>query len=382
MRRVLVESSYGSIWRELMEGITFYVRAQHTGWHLHSVTTEEIAGGLRRKVDGLLCLLPRARAELIEAVGKSRIPAVNMLRDGTPVIPSVLSDHEAIGQRGAEYFLEKGYRRFGFVGVNRDWSAGRWRGFSRRLRERGRSAELLEFPLAGVEERVGSSGALMRTLREWLEGLRAPAAVMACADFVSRAVLDACARQPKLRVPEDVAILGVDNDPAICELTAVTLSSIPQNLPRIGFEASRLLDGLMKKRRKPREALRILPREVVVRRSTELIAAEDKQVAAALRLIHEWDPGELTMKRLVENVGVSRQWLDRRFKQVLGRTPSEEIRQRKLKEARKLLSQTSLTVQEVAMRCGFSQGENLSRFFNDWLGMSPSEFRKRYGAQL
>lgn len=240
----------------------------------------------------------------------------------------------------------------------------------------------MEFPLAGVEERVGNSGALMRTLRGGLDRLGAPGAVMACADFVSRAVLDACGREPKLRVPEDVAILGVDNDAAICELTAVTLSSVPQNLARIGFEAARLLDGLMKKRRRPREALRILPREVVVRRSTEAIAVEDEQVAAALRMIHESEAADLTMKRVVERVGVSRQWLDRRFKEVLGRTPSEEIRQRKLKEARKLLSQTSLTVQEVAMRCGFTQGENLSRFFNDWLGMSPSEFRKRYGAQL
>jgi LacI family transcriptional regulator len=179
-------------------------------------------------------------------------------------------------------------------------------------------------------------------------------------------------------VPEEVAILGVDNDLAICDLTLVPLSSIPQNMRRIGFEAARLLESVMQGRRR-RSVLKIAPREVVVRRSTDFIAIENPQVFAAMRHIGTTDIERLDMKGLLRQAGVSRQWLDRQFRQVIGTTPSEEIRRRKLACARSLLLETHLSVQAVAVRSGFTQGENLSRFFKEHIGISPREFRQKHG---
>jgi LacI family transcriptional regulator len=381
VRRVLVESSYGSIWRELMEGISFYVRAQHVAWQIHCITTPEIVTGLDRDADGLLCIIPNSRADLVAAVKRSQTPAVNMLRDITPVLPSVLSDNEAVGERAAEYFLARGFRSFAFVGIDRTWSDSRLRGFTRRLAKGDRRPSPLIFPPRDVDLKALAKPSLLRALERWLAPLQPPVAIFCAADFISRAVLEACLHK-KLRVPEDVAILGVDDDSAICDLSPVSLSSIPQNLPRIGFEAARLLDGHMTGRRHSKRRLLIAPREIVVRRSTDLIAVDNPQVAAALRRIHADDPRSLNMKTILAEARVSRQWLDRQFKELLGRTPSEEIRQRKLQEARKLLLQTHLPIREIAIRCGFTQGENLTRFFTECMGVSPTEFRKRLGSPL
>jgi LacI family transcriptional regulator len=381
MRRVLVESSYGSIWRELMEGITFYVRAKRAPWQIHCVTTGEIETGLERGVDGVLCLVPTFETGLVEVVKRSGVAAVNMLRDVTPGLPSVLSDHAAIGARAAEYYVGRGFKRFAFVGVERGWSETRYEGFARQLKAQGAKTERLHLPLSAVDLRALSKKAVLKGLGSELAKMGGPVAVFAAADFLSRAVVEACVMR-KLRVPEDVAVLGVDDDAAICEFGPVTLSSIPQNLSRIGFEAARLLDGVMTGRRKSKRKLLVAPREVVVRRSTDLIAVANEEVAAVLRWIHNTDPRELSMKAAISEAGVSRQWLDRQFKEHLGRTPSEEIRRRRLQEARKLLLQTHLTVREIAMRCGFTHGENLTRFFNEWMHVSPSEYRKRLGSGL
>jgi LacI family transcriptional regulator len=118
---------------------------------------------------------------------------------------------------------------------------------------------------------------------------------------------------------------------------------------------------------------------VVVRRSTDFIAVENEQVAAAMRHISTTDADRLDMKGLLRQVGVSRQWLDRQFRREIGTTPSEEIRRQKLACARSLLLESHLSVQAVATRAGFTRGENLSRFFKEHMGISPREFRRRHG---
>jgi LacI family transcriptional regulator len=201
--------------------------------------------------------------------------------------------------------------------------------------------------------------------------------VLAAADYIARPVLEAC-EALKITIPDQISILGVDNDPAICELGPVPLSSIPQNFMRMGFEAARMLDGIMTNRRRPRGPVWVPPREIVVRRSTDFIAAANPHVAQALRFIHAREREIPTVKSLLQHIGVSRQWLDLQFKESIGRTPSEEIRRVKLARARTLLLETHLSVQEIARRCGFSYAENLTRFLHDQVGMSPRELRERH----
>ena len=119
------------------------------------------------------------------------------------------------------------------------------------------------------------------------------------------------------------------------------------------------------------------PRELVVRRSTDVFAAADPRIAATLRLIHSRPPGSIGMKDILDEVKVSRQWLDRMFKGVVGRTPSEELRRRRLERVRNLLEDTHLSIQQIAGLCGFSQPENMTRFFREATGLSPIQFRQR-----
>lgn len=380
MRRILVESSYGTVWRDLLEGISLFVQAQAAPWQLHYANTADLLPAITRDVDGVLCLIMPAQTDLVASLRRVRPPVVNMVRNLAPHIPSVLTDHALTGERAADYFLARGYTQFAFLGVDRTWSEGRLKGFSRRLAARRRTFSHLELPMKSIGATALGDASTLRRLRTWIRSLTGPVALFACADYMARLAVDA-ARLEKRSIPDDLAILGVDNDKVLCELASVPLSSIPQNFSRIGFEAARLLHGLMTSRRKPRSALLIPPREIVVRRSTDAIAVHhDEKIAAALRCIHESDPKRLSMKLLVDTVGVSRQWLDRRFKELLGRTPSEEIRQRRLEEVRKLLLQTRLPISEIARRCGFSQAENLARSFSDWTGLSPREYRNRHGA--
>jgi LacI family transcriptional regulator len=226
--------------------------------------------------------------------------------------------------------------------------------------------------------RTVKSAGLERKLERWLGSLPRPAAIFTCADFVARQIMDCC-RRIGISVPEDAAVLGVDNDLAICDLTSPRLSSIPQNMRRIGFDAARLLHGIMKGRRRPRAPVLIPPREVVVRQSTDSIVVEDARLAAVLRRIRSPERGEQSLRTLAKEAGMSRQWLDRRFRESLGATPSELIRRRKLAVARSLLIETHLPIQTIARRAGFTCGENLSRFFRQHMGMSPGEYRLRHG---
>jgi LacI family transcriptional regulator len=306
MQQIVVESSYGSIWREIMEGIIWFARDRRLAWKINCVTTPELAGTLKLKPDGVICLLRQVQRKLIRQLIASRVPAVNLLRDIHPQVPSVMSNNELIGERAADYLYGKGFRRFAYVGVNRIWSREREHGFRQRLHALDQEVAGCPVPLEVGGLPVVMGPEVNRGLQKWLCQLAKPVALFACADFVGGTVIEA-SRSAGLSVPEEAAILGVDNDLAICDLTPVPLSSIPQNMRRIGFEAASLLDGLMRRRRPPSSPLKIAPREVVVRRSTDFIAIENAQVAAAMRHISSTDAGHLDMKGLLRQVGVSRQ---------------------------------------------------------------------------
>jgi LacI family transcriptional regulator len=377
MKRILIDSSFAFIMRELMEGVTLYIRERPVPWQIYYASVEEFLPALASKPDGALTVLSRPRESQIKAVKRSRIPTVNVLRNLAPDVPSVASDHVGVGAAAADYFLSRGFKHFAFLGTDRDWSEGRFAGFEARLRKAGHVPIQLHLSLSNDKFRQIGNPRVSTVIRKWLRTLPQPVAVFAAADYIARPVLEAC-EVLGIAVPEQISVLGVDNDPAICDLGPVALSSIPQNFMRMGFEAARMLDGLMAKRRKPRGPVWIPPREVVVRRSTDFIAAANPHVAAGLRFIHAAEREISTVKSLLQHIGVSRQWLDLQFKEAIGRTPSEEIRRVKLARARTLLLQTHLSVHEIARRCGFSYAENLTRFLQDQVGMSPRELRERH----
>jgi LacI family transcriptional regulator len=211
---------------------------------------------------------------------------------------------------------------------------------------------------------------------EWLASLPRPLAVFAANDLWGFELVQA-ARERRLHVPEDVAILGVDNDQLICEIAHPPLSSIRLGAERIGREAVALLGRLL--RGKPPEAglLRVPPLDVVTRHSTDVLAVEDPEVAGALRHIRQHAAEGLSVKQLLTALPVNRRTLERRFVRALGHTPLEEIRRVRFERVKALL-RADLAIYDVAARCGFASAAYLTTSFLQATGMTPSVYRRRF----
>ena len=170
MQQIVVESSYGSIWREIMEGIIWFARDRRLAWKVNCVTTQELGATLKLRPGGAICLLRQAQRGLVRQLVASRVPAVNMLREIHPKIPSVMSNNELIGERAADYLHGKGFRHFAYAGVNRIWSEERQRGFTARVKALGREVILCPAPPEVGGLRVVSGYEDHRDLEKWRHG--------------------------------------------------------------------------------------------------------------------------------------------------------------------------------------------------------------------
>jgi LacI family transcriptional regulator, galactose operon repressor len=185
-------------------------------------------------------------------------------------------------------------------------------------------------------------------------------------------------RQLGFRVPDEVAIVGVDDDDLLCELSRPSLSSVALPGERIGYEAAVLLDRWLRGLRPPKKVVVLPPVGVVVRQSSDLMAVPDPQVSAALRFIREQADRPLHVQDVLREVPMARRALERRFRKWLQRSISEEIRRIHLERSRQLLSQTDLPLSAVATQSGFTDGRQLSVVFRRETGLTPSAFRRRF----
>jgi LacI family transcriptional regulator len=291
-----------------------------------------------------------------------RVPVVNVSSSlQVESVPSVVSDDIAVGRLGAEHFLRRGFRSFvWYAPLNRHFAKLRQQGFTSRL----------------VEEGLKSTIASDRsTLNGVLANVEKPAAIMCCNDITALEVLEQC-RQTSLRIPDQVAVLGVDNDDLIQSLASPPLSSIGTATEQIGFEAGVLLEKLMQKQTIAALYVTIPPTGVITRRSTDLTAVSDNEVAGALRFIREHANGSLGIEQILQSVTVSRRQLERRFRAILGRSMLDEIRRCRVERARQLLLDTDLTIPQIATASGFSSASYLTVVFGEMVGETPGNFRK------
>jgi LacI family transcriptional regulator len=273
----------------------------------------------------------------------------------------------------AGYFLGRGFRNFGCFGHARSMvSRGRGEGFRAGLAEAGQRCRffLEDCPEAdlGTEERYEAG------IERWLRGLAKPAAVFAPSDFSSRQLARACRRRG-LRVPEEVALLGVDNDDLLCYAAHVPLSSIAVPGERIGRLAAAWLEGMLEGRRPPVAPVLFPPLEVVTRASTDLLAEPDEVVRAALAAMRAPAQPAQSVKELLGVVPASRCTLERRFRAALGRPPGEELRRLRLEKAKELLGGTELSLSEVAGGAGYGSAQWLCAVFRRRVGMTPGRYR-------
>lgn len=381
---LLIESSrsYG---RDLLMGIAKYVRV-HGPW---SIEFEEGDPGehwpewyRRWKWDGIIARV--STPVIAELLRKSRVPVVDLsgCMPNRP-FPVIRSDEDMVGRLAVEHLIERGFQRFAFCGFNGiEWSDLRRAGFERRIREAGFSCEVLS-----NEEPPRSSSTSdyeehdfrhEQELKRWLKALPKPCGLMACNDARGRQVLNCC-RELGIAVPDEMAVIGVDKDEIFCELSDLPLSSVILNAQQIGYEAAVLLDRLMGGGDDENLALAIKPVGVAARRSTDVLAIEDRHIAGALRYIREHACDGLDVETLLKVVPLSRSVLERRFSQLLGSSPKAEILRVRLDCVCRLLSESDLPLSEVAYRAGFENPEYMNRLFKKRIGTTPGAYRKRVG---
>jgi LacI family transcriptional regulator len=376
----IIETSviYG---RRILSGIARYLRFHHR-WSVfleqHELGTAPPAWLWSGKWDGILSRPTDPKvAKQFKRMGVPTVDLNDLFADLG--LPWVGSDHAGIGRLGAAHLLERGHRHFAFASFSGElWATQRRDGFRAAIEAKGYPVAVYESPWRGPH--VPRWDKDLAELEGWLQGLPQPLAVMACNDVRGLHVLDACARIG-LHVPEEVAVVGVDNEEILCELCSPPLSSVEPDPEQIGYRAAELLDALMAGKPPRHKSIVIHPIRVVTRRSSESLAIEDPVVRAAMRFFREQALFGCTVGDTLRHVGVSRSVLERRFRQHLKRSPQAEIRTVRLNRVKELLVETDFTLEHIAELCGFDHPEYLSVVFKRTCGLTPGQYRRLHSKQ-
>jgi LacI family transcriptional regulator len=364
--------------RDALRGIARYARL-HARWliesepSLHNYQHRSLQSDFHAALNADGVILFVTEAAQLKALRRKRVPFVNMSSlFNEPDVACVSNDADAIAQVGVEHFVERGFRHFAYCDLDQN-SWLRRRHFTAALADAGHTCHVFDVAPAANDDWVEHRD--RRQLRKWLAQLPKPVGVFAHNDLRARHLADAC-RQAELRVPDEVAILGVDNDLAHCELSFPPTSSIATDAQRVGYCAAQLLDELMQGRTPKQLHVFVPPTGVVTRQSTDVQATEDAIVKQAVEFIRERATAGIKVTDVLRQVVVSRTVLDERFRAVLGRTAHEEIIRVRLQHAQRLLVETKLSIDEIAVRTGFHHGEYLGVVFAKRLGQTPGQFRQ------
>ncbi len=372
---LLIETS-NAYARGLLRGIEAYVR-EHRAW---SIYLAEHGRGDRPpswlqdwQGDGIIARIEnKAIARALEPL---KIPIVDVSAACLlPRVPYVETDDAAIAELAAAHFFERGFKSFAFCGDHRfDWSNQREQHFARVIRDRGYPC-FIHHPAANVGP---EDDAFIDELGIWLAKQPKPLAVFACYDLRGLQVLDAC-RRNGCPVPEEIAVLGVDNDDVLCNLAPVPMSSVIPNTLRTGYDAAALLDRMMSGEVVNAGAYLAPPLGIATRQSTDITAVEDLHVAQAAQFIRENACLGISVSDVVSSVPMARRLLEKRFRSTLGRTLREEITRVQMQRVKEMLTGTELSLAEIADRTGFRHVEYLTFVFKRECGMPPSAYRQQH----
>ncbi|WP_404308498.1 AraC family transcriptional regulator [Neorhodopirellula lusitana] len=377
---LLIETSNGYS-RGLLDGVIAYMKACGR-WSVQ--LTEQQRGATPPTWldswdgDGII-----ARIET-DAIGrqllKHRLPIVDLsAARHVSGVPWADTEDRAIARLAVDHFVQRGFRNLAYCGdVGFVWSARRGEHF-RQLAEQAQCRFFEHHSAARYDEGFNPTMAT-RHIGEWLADLPRPLAVMGCYDFKAQQVLDAC-RARKIAVPEEVAVLGVDDDRLICELSEPTLSSIIPDTKRTGYDAAALLDKMMSGETvNADQPLITQPLGVRVRGSTDTLAIDDDEIVRALGYIRRNATANIRVDDVLRQGTLSRRSLEHRFKKLLGLTPAEEIQRVRINRIKELLSETELSIGEIADRTGFEYGEYMAVAFKRSVGCTPTEYRDQGGS--
>lgn len=375
---ILVDTSrsYG---RDIVRGIRRYA-AEHGPWSLY-LEPRDLRSGFpewleRWPGDGILART--VDPQLLRRLKAAKIPVIELR---TTVLkhpfPFVGMDNRLVAGEVAEHFLRRGFRSFGcYLDRSEAFFVERWEHFESTLADKGFQSALFEAPATKTRARTWDQH--QKALGSWLRSLPKPVGVFAINDQLGFWLLDA-ARREGIPVPEEVAVVGAENDKMLCETAWPPLSSVQLRGQEVGYLAADLLDHWMQGRRVPgsNERHLIAPGDVVVRQSSDVMAVDDPRIARALQYIRRHATEDPPVERVAQAASVSRSTLERRMKALIGRSPGEEVDRMRFAMVQRLLEETDLTLEAVAERAGFRHPQYMAEAFKQRMGMTPGEYRRR-----
>ena len=375
----LLVAGHTSIGRDMAFGLAAYCR-EHDPWDiLIEAGYSEVA--LPHLLKVMAHTSPRALigefwwAEQFRTVRGCGFPVSEITGSWrSSAVPQVMPDHRAIGRLVARHLLERGLRQFAFFGRHHFSNMEREAGFGQALSEEGHSSKGYHDPkLRGRSQDPLDDRC---RLSHWVRGMKKPMGLFCANDYLAKEALLAC-QDANIRVPEEVAIVGVGNDDLLCNLSAIPLSSVDLSAHRIGYVAGEVLDRIRRGRRIPRKPVLVEPSGIVTRQSSDILAAENKEAAAAIRFIQEHAHQPLQVQDVLREIPISRSAMENHFRTLVGRTPREQILHARVERAKRLLDETILPLSAVAEKSGFAWQSNLSAVFKRLTGLSPVEYRQR-----
>ena len=384
-RRVLVEIETSlAPGRDMLRGIAKFVREVHQ-WDVHHHAGHwSLHGGAEGRqptdivpnpdeVDGVITRVHDEVSEraALEAIGRG-IPVVDVLGDGpSETVPLVHTDDAAIGSMAAHHLREKGFSRFAFCGIaSIRWSVRRGEAFKT-------ATGTCRLPMLELERTgdIGAGHAEIDRFAEWLESLEKPTGIFVSCDHIAPPLLEACTRLG-ITVPQQVAVVGVNNDTVACNICNPTLSSIDGSHFQIGYRGARLLESMMAGAPPPTEPIFVLPRRLIVRESSGEPVIEDPVIARAARFISRNAAGPIGVDDVANEVSLSRRELQRRFPKATGRTVHAALLEARIEISKRLLQSSEYSIDAIATMSGFGSRQHFAKSFREHTGTSPKNYRR------
>ncbi len=377
---LLVETSrsYG---RELLRGVARFASTRTNWTLLHQemtidaslpdwMTESEVSGSIAR-VD----------SHIIDSLMQLQVPIVDVrCRRQFAGIPQVETDDREVARIAFAHLWDRGFRRFAFCGFQfAHYSEARLRQFRESVAAAGGPLSVYESPgkrdvaLGSIEQ---PDRADFQSMSKWLDTLPRPTGLFVCNDIRGQQVLNAC-QSLSIAVPDDIAVIGVDDDDAVCPLSNPPLSSVRPNAEQIGYRAAEILLDMLNGKPTPTLTEFVPPVGVSQRLSTQVSAVEDREIARVCRFIREHARDGINVNHIVEFTTLSRRQLERRFRQQLNRTPHEEITAAQIARVKQLLHETTMTLEQITQLAGYSHKERLAAVFKRETNETPGEYRRR-----
>ena len=323
----------------------------------------------------------------LDEVVALKIPAIVVGHSKTeiPDLVNVVTDSQAIGRIGAEHLLSRGLKHFAYCGYGGAgpavskaesfvWSEGRQNSFQQHIERAGFKVDAF-CALPGATDVWQQE---RQKMTDWLQSLAKPVGIMACNDDCGQQVVEAC-KLAGLSIPDEVSVLGADNDELICGLSSPPMSSVAINFERAGYEAARVLNDLLRGKKTAHSKITVTATHVVIRRSTDYMAISDLNLQKALQFIRDHIRENIRVLDVSHAAGLSRRALEIKFQREMESSVHDYIKRLRTDQIMRLLVETDLPIGQIAESLGFSDIQHFARYFRAGTQMSPLAYRRNFG---